>query len=90
MSAVSLFLTLLLISHILVSLLLTLNIFLTLHDVKNAEIRTLYWKKEGKVSLSDCKLKCFFSSEHKPPTLPPPYISPPPLQPPYISPLPLM
>ena len=34
---------------------------LTLHDVKNAEICALYWKKEGKVSLTDWKLKCFSS-----------------------------
>ena len=43
--------------RILVSLLLTLNIFYILHGVKNAEIRALYWKKERKVSLTDCKLK---------------------------------
>ena len=44
-----------------VSLLLTLNIFHILDDVKNAEIRALYWKKERKVSLTDYKLKCFSS-----------------------------
>ena len=43
------------------SLLLTLNIFHILDDVKNAEIRALYWKKERKVSLTDYKLKCFSS-----------------------------
>ena len=45
-STVSLFLTLSLTLRILVSLLLTLNIFHILRNVKNAEIRALYWKKE--------------------------------------------
>ena len=53
MSTVSLFLTLLLTLRILVSLLLTLNIFQILGDVINAKIRALYWKKERKVSLTD-------------------------------------
>ena len=61
MSTVSLFLTLLLTLRILLSLLLTLNMFHILHDVKNAEIRALYWKKERKVSLTDCKWKRFSS-----------------------------
>ena len=61
MSMVSLFLTLLLTLCILVSLLLTLNIFHILHGMKNVKIHALYWKKERKVSLTDCKLKCFFS-----------------------------
>ena len=52
-SMVSLFLNLMLTLHILVSLLLTLNIFHILHDKKNAEIDALYWKKERKVSLTD-------------------------------------
>ena len=47
-SSVSLFLTLLLASRILVSLLLALNIFHMLHDVKNVQIRALYGKKERK------------------------------------------
>ena len=64
MSMVSLFLTLLLTIHILVSLLLTLNIFHILHGMKNVKIHALYWKKERKVSLTDCKLKCFFSRVH--------------------------
>ena len=51
-STMSLFLTLSLTLHILVSLLLTLNIFHILHDVKNAEICALYWKKERKVILT--------------------------------------
>ena len=38
---------------------LTFNIFRILRDVKNAKIRTLYWKKESIVSLADFKLKCF-------------------------------
>ena len=37
----------------------TLNILKILHDVKNAEIRALYWNNERKVSLTDFKLKCF-------------------------------
>ena len=43
-----------------VSLFLTLSLTLCiyiLHDVKNAEMRAVYWKKEWKVSLTDCKLK---------------------------------
>ena len=60
-STMSLFLTLPLTLHILVSLLLTLNIFHILHDVKNAEICALYWKQERKVILTYCKLKCFSS-----------------------------
>ena len=54
---VSVFLTLSFTLRILVFLLLTLNMFYILHDVENAEIRALYWKKERKVSLADCKLK---------------------------------
>ena len=50
---VSLFLNLMLTLCILVSLLLTLNIFHILYDKKNAEIHALYWKKERKVSLTD-------------------------------------
>ena len=65
-STVSLFLTLSPTLCILVSLLLILNIFHILHDVKNAEICALYWKEERKVSLTDCKLKCF-PPEYKPP-----------------------
>ena len=63
MSMLSLFLSLLLTLHILLSLLLTLNIFHILHNMKNVEIRALCWKKkkEIKVSLTDCKLKCFSS-----------------------------
>ena len=60
-SMVSLFLNLMLTLRILVSLLLTLNIFHILHDKKNAEIDALYWKKERKVSLTDWKLKHFSS-----------------------------
>ena len=56
-STVSLFLTLSLTLNILVPLLLTLNIFHILHDVKNAKIRALYWKKEKKV----VKCLCFSS-----------------------------
>ena len=60
-STVSLFLTLSLTLRFLVPLLLTLNIFHILHDVKNAQTRALYWKEERKVSLIDCKLKCLSS-----------------------------
>ena len=56
-STLSVFLTLSFTLRILVFLLLTLNMFYILHDVENAEIRALYWKKERKVSLTDCKLK---------------------------------
>ena len=48
----SLFLFLWLTLRIAVPLLLTLNIFHILRDVKNAEIRALCWKKERKVSLT--------------------------------------
>ena len=58
---VPLFLILSLNLRILESLLLTLNLFHILHDVKNAKIRALYWKKERKLSLTDWKLKCFSS-----------------------------
>ena len=54
----SLFLTLSLTLRILVSLLLTLNIFHILHDKENAKVCALYWEKARKVSLTDCKLKC--------------------------------
>ena len=47
-SIVSLFLNLWLTLCILVSLLLTLNIFHILHNVTNAEIRALYWEKKEK------------------------------------------
>ena len=59
MSTVSLFLTLSLTLGILVSSLLTLNIFNILHDVKNVKICALYWEKEKKVSLADSKFKNF-------------------------------
>ena len=61
MSTVSLFLTLSLTLHFLLSLLLTLNIFHILHDAKNTKIRALYWKTESEASLTDCKLKRFSS-----------------------------
>ena len=48
-STVSLFLALSSALRILVSLLSVLNKFHILHNVKNAEIRALYWKKERKV-----------------------------------------
>ena len=50
-SRVSLFLTFSLTLRILMSLLLTLNTFPILQDVKNAEIRALCWKK-GSSNLS--------------------------------------
>ena len=69
MSMVSLSLTLSLTLRILVSLLLTLNIFHIWHDVKNAEIHALYWKKERKVSLTIANISVF-PPVYKPP--PPP------------------
>ena len=60
MSTVYLFLTLLTLNNM-VSFLLTLNILYILHDIKNAEIHPLSWKKETKISLTDCKLKYFSS-----------------------------
>ena len=69
-STVSLFLTLLLTLRILVSLLLTLNIFHILHDVKNAEIRSLYWKKR---KFNKLQIEVFFL-----PNVRPLYISPSP------------
>ena len=52
----SLFLTLRLTLRILVSLLLTLNVFHILHDVKNVEIRALYWKKRQKSKFSSLQI----------------------------------
>ena len=46
MLTVSLFLTLSLTLGIPVSLLLILNMFHILHDMKNKKIRALYWKRE--------------------------------------------
>ena len=42
-----------------VYLLLTLNIFHILHNVKNTKIRAFYFKKERQVSLKDRKSNCF-------------------------------
>ena len=36
------------------------------NDVTNAEIRALYWKKERKVSLTDCKWNSFSSRIYTP------------------------
>ena len=58
-STVSLFLTLSLTLHILMSLLLTLNIFHILYDVKNAKICAFYWKKDIKLGLTDANLSVF-------------------------------
>ena len=66
---VSLFLILLLTLRILVSVVLTLNIFHILHDVKIAKIRALFWKKERKVSLTDWQSEAFSSCLQSP--LPP-------------------
>ena len=65
---VSLFLILLLTLRILVSVVLTLNIFHILHDVKIAKIRALFWKKERKVTLTDWQSEADFVLY----TLPPP------------------
>ena len=81
-STVSLYSTLSLTLLILVSLLLTLNIFHILGDVKNAKIPFLYWKKR-KGRLADCKLKCFsFRISKIKPRPPHVYNSPPPPPPP--------
>ena len=57
---VSLFLILLLTLRILVSVVLTLNIFHILHDVKISKIRALFWKKERKVTLTDWQSEAYF------------------------------
>ena len=41
------------------SLLLTLNIFHILYDVKNAKICAFYWKKDRKLGLTDANLSVF-------------------------------
>ena len=56
-STVSLFLTLMLTLHILVSLLSTLNIFLILHEVENAKIHDLYWKKRKKMEFGRLEIE---------------------------------
>ena len=57
-----LFLTLSLTLLFFVPLMLTLNIFQIMHDMKYAKIQALHWEKERKViSLIDCKMKCFYS-----------------------------
>ena len=57
-----LFLTLSLTLLFFVPLMLTLNIFQIMHDMKYAKIQALHWEKERKViSLTDCKMKCFYS-----------------------------
>ena len=59
-STVSLFLTLSLTLRIVVSLLLHLNIFYVLQDVKNPEIRFLYWKKRRKSKFNGLEIEVFF------------------------------
>ena len=67
----SLFLTLMLTLRILVSLLSTLNIFHILHEVKNAKIRDLYWKKRKKMEFGRLQIEGSVSPpECKPPLLP--------------------
>ena len=56
----SLFLILLLSLCILVSLLLTLNILHIFHDVKNAKIHALYWKKRKKSMFNRLQNEVFF------------------------------
>ena len=53
----SLFLTLMLTLRILMSLLSTLNIFPILHEVKNAKIRDLYWKKRKKMEFGRLQIE---------------------------------
>ena len=67
----SLFLTLSLTVPILLSLLLFLNIFHILHDVKYTEIRALYWKKKSK--FNRLQIKMFFLPNI---IRPPPYVIP--------------
>ena len=72
MSSVSSFLTLLLGLCILMSLLLTLNIFHMLHNMKNAKILALYWKKERKKSkFNREQVEVFFLLNISPPPPPP-------------------
>ena len=66
-SMVSLISTLLLTLGILVSLLLTLNIFHILHHVKNAEKRALYSKKGKKSKFNRLQFEVFFLSNISPP-----------------------
>ena len=73
----SLFLTLMLTLHILVSLLSTLNIFLILHEVENAKIHDLYWKKRKKMEFGRLEIEesvsppeCKPFLVYKPPLLP--------------------
>ena len=67
----SLFLTLMLTLRILVSLLSTLNIFPILHEVKNAKIRDLYWKKRKKMEFGRLQIEGSVSPpECKPPSYP--------------------
>ena len=66
-STMSSFLTLSLTLHILVSLLLTLNIFHILHDVKNAQICALYRKKERKSKFNRFQIEMFFLTNISPP-----------------------
>ena len=63
----SLFLTLSLTLHILVSLLLPLNIFHILHDVKHAETCALYRKKERKSKFNRLQIEMFFLTNISPP-----------------------
>ena len=57
----SLFLTLSLTLRILVPLLLTLKIFHILHNVKNAEVRALNWKKRKKSKFNRLQIEVFSS-----------------------------
>ena len=59
-SMVSLFLTLSFTLCILVSLLLTLNIFLILHNVINVGIHALYWKKIEQKGFNSLQIEVFF------------------------------
>ena len=60
-----------LIVRILVSLLLTLNMFHILHDMKNAEIRAIYWKRKKKSKFNRLQIEVFitFFLEGESPTL---------------------
>ena len=64
---VFLFLTLSLNARILLSLVLTLNIFHILHVVKNGEMRALYWKKRKKRKFNRFQIEVFFLPNISPP-----------------------
>ena len=73
-STVSLFLTLSLTLRILMSLLLTLNVFYIFHDLENVEKRALYWKKGKKRKFNRLQIEVPFLPSISLPPPPPPNI----------------